>query len=87
MKYSSEQVRRMSWAEWNDTMAKELNEAGFRARGYNPDLGRWEDNRELYTADPTEPKIFILGTVDGATEFEHLKSVGLLNNGRCPMCG
>lgn len=29
----------------------------------------------------------ILGTVDGAPEYEHLKKVGLLNNGRCPMCG
>jgi hypothetical protein len=87
MKYTSEQVCQMSWAEWNDIMAKELNEAGFRARGFNPDSGKWENNRELYNADSLEPKFFILGTVDGASEFDHLKKVGLLNNGRCPMCG
>ena len=86
MKYTAEQVRQMTWAEWNDAMAKELNEAGFRARGYNPELGRWENNRELYKADPSEPKIFILGTVDSAPEYEHLKKVELLNNGG-PMCG
>lgn len=87
MKYTVEQVRQMTWSQWNDAMAKELNEAGFRARGYNSELRRWENNRELYKADPSEPKIFILGTVNGAPEYEHLKKVGLLNNGRCPMCG
>lgn len=87
MKYTTEQVRQMSWAEWNDTMAKELNEAGFRARGFNPEIGRWEDNREPYKADSSDPKIFILGIVEGAAEYEYLKRVGLLNNGRCPMCG
>lgn len=48
MKYTVEQVRQMTWSQWNDAMAKELNEAGFRARGYNPELRRWENNRELY---------------------------------------
>ena len=86
MKYTVEQVRQMTWSQWNDAMAKELNEAGFRARGYNPELRRWENNRELYKADPSDPTIFILGTVDGAPEYD-LKKVGLLNNGRCPMCG
>lgn len=79
MKYTVEQVRQMTWSQWNDAMAKELNEAGFRARGYNPELRRWENNRELYKADPSDPTIFILGTVDGAPEYEHLKKVGLLN--------
>lgn len=87
MKYTAEQVRQMSWPEWNDTMAKELNEKGFKARGYNSETQRWEDNYKSYTADPSEPKIFILGTVDGADEIECLKRAGLLNNGRCPMCG
>lgn len=87
MKYTAEQVRQMSWPEWNDAMAKELNEAGFKARGFNPDLGRWENNREPYKANPNDPGVFILGHVEGAKEYDHLKKVGLLNNGRCPMCG
>ena len=87
MKYTAEQVRQMSWPEWNDAMAKELNEAGFKARGFNPELGRWEKNRKPYKANPNDPSVFILGHVDGAEEYEHLKRVGLLNNGRCPMCG
>ena len=35
MKYTSYQIRQMSWAEWNATMANELNSAGFRCRGFN----------------------------------------------------
>lgn len=58
MKYTAEQVRQMTWDEWNYAMGKELNEAGFRARGYNPESGRWENNRELYKATPSEPKIY-----------------------------
>lgn len=86
MKYTSEQINSMSWLEWCETMAEELNSAGFKARGYNTTLGRWQDNYEPYrVAD--EPKLFILGTVDGSEEIDYLKSIGLLNNGRCPMCG
>jgi len=87
MKYTSYQIRQMSWAEWNATMANELNSAGFRCRGFNEETRKWENNRDLYRADSSDPKIFILGTVDGAKEYEYLKSIGLLNNGRCPMCG
>lgn len=87
MTYSRTQVRMMTWPEWNDDLAKSLNDAGFRTRGFNADAGRWEPNRDLYKANPDDPKLFILGQVDGAAEYNHLKSVGLLNNGRCPMCG
>lgn len=86
MKYSSSQIRSMSWQQWNETMANELNSAGFKARGYNPELHKWQDNYKEYDAGD-EPKLFILGVVDGTREINHLKSVGLLNNGRCPMCG
>ena len=66
MKYTSYQIRQMSWAEWNATMANELNSAGFRCRGFNEETRKWENNRDLYRADSSDPKIFILGTVDGA---------------------
>ena len=32
MKYTKSEIRKMSWYEWNETMAKELNEAGFKAK-------------------------------------------------------
>lgn len=86
MKYSSYEVKSMSWHEWNKTMAKELNTAGFRAKGFNSKLGKWQDNYCLYEAT-TDPSDFILGEVDGTKEINYLKSIGLLNNGRCPFCG
>jgi len=85
MKYTSEQINSMSWKEWCETMAAELNDAGFKARGYNEKTGRWQDNYVPYTAG--DPQTFILGAVDGKEEIDYLKSIGLLNNGRCPNCG
>lgn len=87
MKYTTSQIKQMTWAEWNDAMARELNENGFKASGFNSVLGKWENNKQPYKADPSNPKIFILGTVSGAAEYECLKRAGLLNNGRCPRCG
>ncbi len=76
----------MTWHQWNETMAKELNEAGFKARGFNSKLGKWVDNYCDYSA-PSDPELFILGEVDGVKEIDYLKEIGLLNNGRCPDCG
>ncbi|MDE5810847.1 MAG: hypothetical protein K2H61_00895 [Muribaculaceae bacterium] len=87
MNYTKEQIKNMTWPEWNEAMAKELNEAGFRTRGFNSETGRWESNRDLYKPHPTDPETFILGQVEGANEINYLKNKGLLNNGRCPMCG
>lgn len=88
MKYSSSQVRAMSEKEWVEAMASELNAAGFKARGLNPNTHRWEDNYEPYRVG-SEPKAstFVMGGIDDSRAIEHLKNVGLLNNGRCPMCG
>lgn len=90
MKYTSSQVNQMTWLEWNDTMAKELNEAGFKnqvGQRFNSEIGKWEDKLIPYQADPSRLKGFILGAVDGLEEINYLKQIGLLNNGRCPMCG
>lgn len=76
----------MTWSEWNQAMADELNEAGFKAKGFNQELGRWEKNSSPYDAH-IDPKYFMLGVVEGAPEVSYLKDIGLLNNGRCPMCG
>ena len=31
MKYTSQQINRLFWQEWNELMAKELNDAGFKS--------------------------------------------------------
>jgi len=86
MKYTSEQVLSMSWQEWNETMAKELNEAGFLGPGFNHEKRRFDHHIAPYKADgPVED--FILGKVTACKEITHLKNISLLNNGRCPMCG
>lgn len=87
MRYTSHQINQMTWAEWNATMAKELNKAGFKARGFNSKTRKWEDNLQPYTTTQSEPKFFILGTINSTKEIDYLKQIGLLNNGRCPMCG
>ena len=85
MKYTSSQINAMSWKEWTETMAKELNDAGFRTNGVKIlDDGTLEKGLVPFSVNG-EPKYFLLGSVDKAEESEYLKSLGLLNNGRCPM--
>ena len=83
MKYSSNQINNMSWKEWNETMARELTAAGFKGR----DLvdGRWQDIGPV-KAD-FEPKFFISSAVNNVDRLNYLKELGLIDNGRCPMCG
>lgn len=81
--YTSSYLNNLSWQEWNNLMAKELNEAGFRRRDWNSPYSELVE----YEAPDDYPKGFILGVVDGYEEIEFLKKRRLLNNGRCPMCG
>ena len=60
-------------------MEKELNEAGF-SRVLKGVTIPFKANIEY-------PSSFILGQVTSVQAIEHLKTIGLLNNGRCPMCG
>lgn len=86
MKYTKDQILSMSWQEWNDTMAKELNEAGFLGPGYNPEKHCLDNHIAPYKADcPVDE--FVFGKITRGAEISHLKDIGLLNNGRCPMCG
>lgn len=86
MKYSSSQILSMSWKEWNQTMADELNKAGFRGIGYNPERHRLERGFAPYYAGD-DVSSFILGAVGREPEITYLKEIGLLNNDRCPLCG
>ncbi len=85
MKYTSEQINRMSWQEWNEIMARELNENGYKAKEYNSAEHRWTKTG-MYKAG-NDPKLFVLGKIEDSDAISFLKNVGLLNNGRCPMCG
>lgn len=78
-KYTSQEINRLSWQEWNELMADELNNAGYKSRPGT----QWEHSYEA----GDEPEFFILGEVSGRDEINYLKDIGLLNNGRCPMCG
>ena len=90
MKYTSEQINDMSWREWTETMARELNAANFKQTGVSLDSERkLGKTTKQYAVDEDNlgPKIFLLGSVETAKEIDYLKNIGLLNNGRCPMCG
>lgn len=75
MKFTREQVKAMTQNEYESAICKELNDAGFRQ----------EYNGEQLEYDPDE------STFGGAIVFDpkavdYLKQIGLLDNGKCPMC-
>lgn len=76
MKYSRDQVKAMTQDEYESAICDELNAAGFR----NKIQG------ELHEYLPDE------STFGGAIVFDpeavnYLKGIGLVNNGKCPLCG
>ena len=75
MKYSREQLKAMTQDEYESAICKELNDAGFRQVFHGEHL-EYEPDRS---------------TFGGAIVFDpeavnYLKHVGLLDNGKCPMC-
>ena len=83
--YSSSYLNSITWLEWNNIMAKELNDAGFRRSIWNSSKGCYES--VLFATSADNPYSFILGEVSKYEEVEYLKYRNLLNNGRCPSCG
>lgn len=79
MKYTSEQINKMSWQEWNETMAEELNRKGFKAKEFNSDEHRWTKTGKYVAGD--DPKLFVLGAIEDSEAISYLKDIGLLNNG------
>lgn len=74
-KYTREQVKAMTQDQYESVICKELNDAGFKQ----------ELHGELSEYYPDE------STFGGAIVFDleavnYLKSLGLLDNGKCPMC-
>ena len=85
MKYTSLQIKEMSYGQWMETIVNELNSAGFKAREYNSATGKWQDNFSEYKVG--DPKYFFMAELRDVNALEYLKGIGLVNNGRCPMCG
>lgn len=72
-KYSREQVKAMSQTEYESLICKELNEAGFRTT---------YGEREYVPSDA----VFGGGIVRDLQAVEFLRKIGLVDNGKCPMC-
>lgn len=85
MKYSVEELSNMSYQEWMETIAKELNDAGFKGEGYSATEGRFIRNAFPY--EVRDVRYFFMGAINDAAAMDYLKSIGLVNNKRCPMCG
>jgi tetratricopeptide (TPR) repeat protein len=83
--YSAEEVNSMSYREWMETIAKELNAAGFKGDGYSSVERRFMKNVAPYEVGNVSD--FFMGAINDANAMNYLKSIGLVNNGRCPMCG
>lgn len=81
MKYTAQQINQLSWQEWNALMAKELNAAGFKTKEFTGQ--RWEKTGK-YDAS-VDPELFSVQL--DAEAIEYCKQLGLINNGRCMMCG
>lgn len=75
LKYNREQVKAMSGKEYEYAMCKELNDAGFKS----------EFHGEYYEYKPSEDT-FGGNIVFDANAVSFLKQIGLINNGKCPMC-
>ena len=85
MKYSAEKVNNMSYSDWMETIAKELNAAGFMAEGYSEEHHRFMKNIAPYIV--RDVRYFFMGAINDAKAMDYLKFIGLVNNGRCPICG
>lgn len=75
MKYSREQVKAMSQTEYEALICKELNEAGFRSKFHD----------EEFEYEPSD-SVFGGAIVFDTQAVGYLKRIGLLDNGKCPMC-
>lgn len=85
MYYSAKEINSISYQEWMEIIAKELNAAGFKGESYNIAVGRFVKNMAEYKVH--DANTFFMGAINDANAMDYLKSIGLVNNGRCPMCG
>lgn len=48
MKYSAEKINNLLYPEWMEIIAKELNDAGFKGRGYSEEKKCFRKNMSPY---------------------------------------
>ncbi len=75
MKYSRDQVKAMTQDEYESAICQELNDAGFRQDFHGKQCEYHPDESTFGGA-----------IVFDAEAVDYLKRVGLLDNGKCPMC-
>lgn len=79
MKYTSDYINSLSFDEYLDLMVKELNDNNFVDKGFG--------EFKVYHDNPVMKRHFMLDVVDNTEALAYLRSIGLLDNGRCPSCG
>lgn len=79
MKYTSDYINSLSFAEYIKLMATELNENGFKENGQYEYCS--------FENDPAMQRLFMMGPINDPKAMAFLKSKGLIENGRCPSCG
>lgn len=76
MKYSREELKSMSSAQYTNVLCKELNDAGFKVMYNNgstaPFVPSWD--------------VFELSIAENAQAVQYLRELGLIDNGKCPLC-
>ena len=77
MKYTKSQVRDMSPMEYWEAMCQELKKAGFQGQ---------RGNRPPHDYEPFDA-VFGGDIVFNLDAVHYLQNMGLLDNGKCPMCG
>ena len=83
LSFSSDFIKGLSWEEYNELMISVLSKAGFKQMQYVQ--GEYQEVGPL--ENDFEPKYFASEILIDSDRVEHLKTLGLLNNGRCPLCG
>ena len=77
MKYTRNQVGNMSSMTYLETMCQELKKAGFHAKQ--------RGNRPPHEYEPHDA-VFGGDIVFNIEAVCYLRNIGLLDNGKCPMC-
>lgn len=83
MKYDKEYVSKMVFKDYIELIVKELNENGFVNAANAP----YKLGTDIYGGWLWRSYSCFMTTVSDAKAVDYLKSIGLLNNGRCPLTG